>query len=35
LFGTGLAAISRIRQDVDVGTVRLNYRFGGPLVAKY
>ena len=35
VFGTGLAAISRIRQDVDVGTVRLNYRFGGPLVAKY
>jgi outer membrane immunogenic protein len=24
-----------IRQDVDMGTVRLNYRFGGPVVAKY
>jgi outer membrane immunogenic protein len=24
-----------IHQDVDVGTVRLNYRFGGPVVAKY
>jgi outer membrane immunogenic protein len=24
-----------IRQDVDMGTVRVNYRFGGPLVAKY
>ena len=35
VFGTGLAGISRIRQDVDVGTVRLNYRFGGPVVAKY
>jgi outer membrane immunogenic protein len=25
----------RIRQDVDMGLVRLNYKFGGPLVAKY
>jgi outer membrane immunogenic protein len=25
----------RISQDVDMGTVRLNYRFGGPVVAKY
>ena len=25
----------RIRQDVDMGLVRLNYRFGGPVVAKY
>jgi len=24
-----------IKQDVDMGTVRLNYRFGGPIVAKY
>jgi outer membrane immunogenic protein len=24
-----------IRQDVDMVTVRLNYRFGGPLIAKY
>ncbi|OIQ67221.1 OmpA-like transmembrane domain protein [mine drainage metagenome] len=24
-----------IRQDVDMGTVRVNYRFGGPVVAKY
>jgi len=24
-----------IRQDVDIGTVRVNYRFGGPVVAKY
>jgi len=24
-----------VRQDLDVATVRLNYRFGGPVVAKY
>lgn len=24
-----------IKQDVDMATVRLNYRFGGPIVAKY
>jgi outer membrane immunogenic protein len=24
-----------IRQDVDIGTVRVNYRFGGPVVARY
>ncbi len=30
LFGT-----DRIRQDVDLGTVRINYRWGGPVVAKY
>ena len=24
-----------IKQDVDMGTVRINYRFGGPVVAKY
>jgi outer membrane immunogenic protein len=24
-----------ISQDIDIGTVRLNYRFGGPVVAKY
>jgi outer membrane immunogenic protein len=32
------SAVSRsdnIRQDVDMGTVRLNYRFGGPVIAKY
>ena len=29
-FGT-----DRIRQDVDMGTVRVNYHFGGPVVAKY
>jgi outer membrane immunogenic protein len=25
----------RIRQDVDVVTVRVNYRWGGPVIAKY
>jgi len=25
----------RIRQDIDTVTVRLNYRFGGPVIAKY
>lgn len=29
------SATDRITQDVDIGTVRLNYRFGGPIVAKY
>jgi outer membrane immunogenic protein len=27
--------IDRIRQDVDMGTIRVNYHFGGPVVAKY
>ena len=33
-----LGALSRgetIRQDVDVVTARINYRFGGPVVARY
>ncbi len=30
LFGT-----DRIRQDVDLVTARLNYKFGGPVIAKY
>jgi outer membrane immunogenic protein len=25
----------RITQDVDIGTVRVNYRWGGPVIAKY
>jgi outer membrane immunogenic protein len=29
-FGT-----DRIRQDVDLVTVRVNYKFGGPVIAKY
>ncbi len=33
---TGLAVgADRIRQDVDLVTVRLNYKFGGPIIAKY
>jgi outer membrane immunogenic protein len=27
--------IETIKQDVDLFTVRLNYRFGGPVIAKY
>jgi outer membrane immunogenic protein len=29
------SATDRIRQDVDVATVRVNYRWGGPVVARY
>ena len=29
------AGNERVRQDVDLVTARLNYKFGGPLVAKY
>jgi outer membrane immunogenic protein len=35
---TPLGAFSttdRIRQDVDLGTVRVNYRWGGPVISKY
>ena len=28
-------ANDRIRQDVDLVTVRVNYRWGGPVIAKY
>jgi outer membrane immunogenic protein len=31
----GLSRIDNIRQDVDMGTVRVNYTFGGPMVARY
>ena len=30
-----ISAVDRIRQDIDVGTVRVNYTFGGPVVARY
>jgi outer membrane immunogenic protein len=33
--GGGLFATDRIRQDVDLVTARLNYRFGGPAVTRY
>ena len=29
------AGTDRIRQDVDLVTVRVNYKFGGPSVARY
>src|SRR6202035_4595193 len=33
---TGLAVGSdRIRGDADIATVRINYRWGGPVIAKY
>ncbi len=31
----GFSATDRIRQDVDLAFVRVNYRFGGPVVARY
>jgi len=33
--GGPLTGIHSINQDVDIGTVRLQYRFGGPVIAKY
>jgi outer membrane immunogenic protein len=33
-FG-GFDRTDRIQQDIDMGTVRVNYTFGGPIVAKY
>jgi outer membrane immunogenic protein len=32
--GLGVASDS-IKQDVDLFTARINYRFGGPVIAKY
>jgi outer membrane immunogenic protein len=29
------ATTHNISQDVDIGTIRVNYTFGGPVVAKY
>lgn len=34
-FTGALTSIDHITQNVDMGTVRLNYRFGGPVVARY
>ena len=37
-LNTPAGAFSRtdsIKQDVDIGTVRVNYRWGGPVIAKY
>jgi len=33
--GGVVSRVDNIKQDVDMGLVRLNYRFGGPVVAKY
>jgi outer membrane immunogenic protein len=30
-----VSRVDRITQDVDIGTVRVNYRWGGPVIAKY
>jgi outer membrane immunogenic protein len=35
LAPAGAQASDRIKQDVDLVTVRVNYRWGGPVVAKY
>lgn len=32
-FASG--AVDHIKQDVDIGLVRLNYKFGGPLIGRY
>lgn len=34
-FTGAVTSIDHITQDVDMGLVRLNYRFGGPVVARY
>jgi outer membrane immunogenic protein len=33
--GTAVSRADNIRQDVDMATVRVNYRWGGPVIAKY
>jgi outer membrane immunogenic protein len=35
LEGVSVSRIERIRQDVDLITARINFRWGGPVVAKY
>ena len=34
-FSSARNTVDRIKQDVDVVTARINYRWGGPVVAKY
>jgi outer membrane immunogenic protein len=34
-FGGLVFQTDRVRQDVDLVTVRVNYRWGGPVIAKY
>jgi outer membrane immunogenic protein len=31
----GFSRTDNIKQDVDIGSVRVNYRWGGPIIAKY
>jgi outer membrane immunogenic protein len=33
--GGGFVGTEHIKQDIDMGLVRLNYKFGGPIIAKY
>jgi outer membrane immunogenic protein len=33
--GGGATRTDNVRQDVDMGSVRVNYRWGGPVVGKY
>jgi outer membrane immunogenic protein len=33
--GGAFDGTDRIRQDVDLFTARINYKFGGPVVARY
>ena len=37
VVGTGALVVGteRVRQDVDMGLVRLNYQFGGPVIGRY
>jgi outer membrane immunogenic protein len=35
LLGIGFTRTDSIKQNVDMGTVRVNYTFGGPVVARY
>jgi outer membrane immunogenic protein len=35
VLGIGFTRTDNIKQDVDMGTVRVNYTFGGPIAAKY
>jgi len=34
-IGGTFSRVDRIRQDVDMATVRVSYKFGGPVIAKY
>jgi outer membrane immunogenic protein len=35
LTAIAVGRADNIRENVDMGTVRVNYRFGGPVVAKF